>query len=43
LKAKFNKNVFTPHEDAEGELKMDNSDCKIAVKNVEFAIRQVIS
>ena len=31
LKAKFNKNVFTPDETAEGKIEIDNSQCKIAV------------
>lgn len=29
-------------EDAEGELEMDNSDCKIAVKKVSFKLKQVV-
>ena len=36
LKAKFNKNVFTPAETAEGEIFMDNSHCNKAVKTVIF-------
>ena len=42
MKAKFNKNVFTPMEDAEGELEIDNSDCKVGVSKVEFALQQVV-
>ena len=42
LKAEFNKNVFTPDETAEGDLKIDNSNCKVAVKEVRFSIEQVV-
>lgn len=42
LAAEFNKNVFTPAEHAEGELKIDNGSCKIAVKKVTFSIEQVM-
>ena len=42
LKAQFNKNVFTPMEDAEGELEIDNSECKVGVSKVEFALLQVV-
>ena len=42
LEAKFNKNVFTPAEDAEGDLMIDNSNCKVKVKEVKFAIEQVL-
>jgi len=34
--------VFTPQEEAEGEIKIDNSECNIAVSEVSFAIRQVL-
>lgn len=43
LKAEFNKNVFTPREDAEGEIKINNTDCKVAVTDVCFFIEQVMS
>ena len=34
--------MFTPDEDAEGDLKIDNSNCKIKVKEVKFAVEQVL-
>ena len=40
LEAEFNKNVFTPQETAEGELKIDNSHCKLKVTRVRFSIEQ---
>lgn len=42
LAAEFNKNVFTPAEHAEGELKINNGNCKIAVSKVTFSIEQVM-
>ncbi len=42
MTAKFNKNVFTPQEDAEGEIKIDNEHCNIGVSKVKFAITQVV-
>lgn len=41
IEAEFNKNVFTPHETAEGEIKINNSECKVAVASVTFGILQV--
>ena len=35
--------MFTPDEDAEGKIEIDNSQCKIAVTKVQFAILQVVS
>ena len=43
LTAKFNKNVFTPNELAEGEIRIDNSRCSIAIKTVLFQIEQVLT
>lgn len=40
LEAEFNKNVFTPRETAEGDLKINNEECKTGVKEVTFAIIQ---
>ena len=40
LEAEFNKNVFMPNEKAEGEIKIDNSQCKVAVTRVRFSIIQ---
>ena len=42
LTAEFSKNVFTPAEKAEGDLKIDNSNCKVKVKEVKMAIVQVL-
>lgn len=42
LEAEFAKNVFTPMEVAEGELKINNSNCKVKVKEVRFSIEQVL-
>ena len=43
LTSKFNKNVFTPAENAEGEIRIDNSKCKLPVKAVIFSIEQVLT
>lgn len=42
LKAKFNQNVFSPMDVAEGEIEIDNSECNVAVSEVSFAITQVM-
>ena len=42
MSAEFNKNVFTPQENAEGEIKIDNSECGVGVSKVSFSIEQVI-
>ena len=42
LTAEFAKNVFTPDETAEGDLKIDNSNCKVKVTEVKFSIEQVL-
>jgi hypothetical protein len=42
LEAEFAKNVFTPQEVAEGDLKIDNGNCKVKVKEVRFSIEQVM-
>jgi len=42
MKCEFAKNVYTPDEEAEGEVKIDNSDCKLAVTKVTFSIVQVL-
>ena len=38
ISAMFNKNVFTPQEHAEGQIKMNNEACKIGVKKVRFSV-----
>ena len=38
VSSKFNKNVFTAAELAEGEIRIDNSNCKLPVRNVIFSI-----
>ena len=38
LTSKFNKNVFTPIEHAEGEIRIDNSNCSIPIKTVSFCV-----
>ncbi len=43
MEAEFNKNVFMPNEKAEGEIKIDNSQCKVAVTRVTFAIIQELT
>ena len=40
MESEFNKNVFMPNEKAEGDIKIDNSQCKVAVTSVKFAIVQ---
>lgn len=42
LSAEFAKNVYTPAETAEGDLKIDNSNCKVKVSEVKFSIEQVL-
>ena len=42
LEAEFSKNVFEPSETATGDLKIDNSNCKVKVKEVKFHIEQVL-
>ena len=42
LNAEFAKNVYTPEEVAEGDLKIDNGNCKVKVKEVKFSIEQVL-
>ena len=38
LTSKFNKNVFTTNEFAEGEIRIDNSRCSIPIRMVSFCI-----
>lgn len=40
MKAKFNKNIFSPQEEAEANVEIDNSQCNLAIKGVKLAIRQ---
>ena len=40
MKVEFAKNVYTPDEEAEGEIKIDNENCKLAVTKVTFSIVQ---
>lgn len=38
LSSKFNKNVFTPAERAEGEIRIDNSNCRLPIRTVIFSV-----
>ena len=38
ISSKFNKNVFTPAEKAEGEIRIDNSNCKLPIRSVIFYV-----
>ena len=42
MKVEFAKNVYTPSEEAEGEISIDNTECKLDVTSVKFAIVQVV-
>ena len=39
LKVKFNKNIFTPQEEAEAIVEIDNSQCNLAINGVKLAIQ----
>lgn len=43
ISSKFNKNVFTAAETAEGEIWIDNSMCQLPVRTVTFSIEQVLT
>lgn len=40
MKSVFNKNVFMPNEHAEGKIKINNEECKLAVGAVQFFVEQ---
>ena len=39
---KFSKNVFTPNEEAQGEIFIDNSRCRLPVRSVMMELKQVL-
>ena len=42
LKVKFNKNVFTPVEQAIVDVEINNSKCKLQINKIGFRLVQVL-
>jgi len=42
LSASFEKNIYTPQEDAKVKVVVNNKDCKVDCKRVEFFVEQTM-